>query len=329
MVRIIGDLDNPVYHGYSCVKGRNYHEFHRDPGRVLHPLQPRRAGQLQRVAPAAAFAGIAGEVGRIVAAHGPRAVAMYAGTFSHFCPAGVMLRDAFMDALGSPMRFTNATIDQPGKPISMALHGRWGAGPQAFADADVCLLVGANPLVSMWGGIPSFNPAKRLHEARARGPEADRHRPARDRDRAQGRPAPAVPAGPRRRAASGDAARDPRRRTARRGVRRGRDAWHRGPACRGRAVHGRASLGSGRRPGSADRRGRTDVCDGTARQRHQRHRAEHGAARRADGLPRARAQHGLRPLGARGREAAESRRAVPAVLGRRTRREATPGERLR
>jgi anaerobic selenocysteine-containing dehydrogenase len=80
-----------------------------------------------------------------------------------------MLRDAFMDAVGSPMRFTNATIDQPGKPISMALHGRWGAGPQAFADAGVCLLLGANPLVSMWGGIPSFNPAKRLHDARARG----------------------------------------------------------------------------------------------------------------------------------------------------------------
>ncbi len=80
-----------------------------------------------------------------------------------------MLRDAFMDAIGSPMRFTNATIDQPGKPIAMAMHGRWGAGPQAFADADVCLLVGANPLVSMWGGIPAFNPAKRLHEARARG----------------------------------------------------------------------------------------------------------------------------------------------------------------
>jgi anaerobic selenocysteine-containing dehydrogenase len=169
VVRIIGDLDNPVYHGYSCVKGRNYHEFHRDPGRVLHPLRRDPSGRLQRVAPDAAFAGIAAELGRIVATHGPRSVAMYAGTFSHFCPAGVMLRDAFMDALGSPMRFTNATIDQPGKPISMALHGRWGAGPQAFADADVCLLVGANPLVSMWGGIPSFNPAKRLHEARARG----------------------------------------------------------------------------------------------------------------------------------------------------------------
>ena len=158
-----------MYHGYSCVKGRNYHEFHRDPGRVLHPLQRDEAGQLQRVAADAALTGIAAKLTQIVARHGPRAVAMYGGTFSHFCPAGVMLRDAFMDAIGSPMRFTNATIDQPGKPIAMAMHGRWGGGPQAFADADVCLLVGANPLVSMWGGIPAFNPAKRLHEARARG----------------------------------------------------------------------------------------------------------------------------------------------------------------
>ncbi len=169
VVDVIGDIDNPMYHGYSCVKGRNFHEFHYDPRRVLHPLQRAADGSLQPVALEAALGGIAGELQGIINRHGPRSVAMYSGTFSHFCPAGVMLRDAFMDALGSPLRFTNATIDQPGKPISMALHGRWGGGPQAFADADVCLLVGANPLVSMWGGIPTFNPAKRLHEARARG----------------------------------------------------------------------------------------------------------------------------------------------------------------
>ena len=80
-----------------------------------------------------------------------------------------MTRHAFMDAIDSPMRFSNATIDQPGKPIAMATHGRWGAGPQAFADSDVCMLVGSNPLVSMWGGIPAFNPARRLHQAKKHG----------------------------------------------------------------------------------------------------------------------------------------------------------------
>jgi anaerobic selenocysteine-containing dehydrogenase len=169
VVHAIGDLDNPAYHGYSCVKGRNFHEFHADPRRVLRPLQRDDTGALQPVGMDVALDGIARRLQRVLAAHGPRSVAIYNGTFSNFCPAGVMLRDAFMDAIGSPMRFTNATIDQPGKPVAMGLHGRWGAGPQAFAEADVCMLVGANTLVSMWGGIPAFNPAKRLHEARQRG----------------------------------------------------------------------------------------------------------------------------------------------------------------
>jgi anaerobic selenocysteine-containing dehydrogenase len=169
VTRLIGDIDNPMYAGYSCVKGRNYHAFHDSPSRLRAPLRRRSDGSFESASSAAVLDEIAVRTRDILDRHGPRSVAMYGGTFSHFCPAGVMLRESFMDAIGSPMRFSNATIDQPGKPISMALHGKWGAGPQGFADADVCMLVGANPLVSMWGGIPSFNPAKRLHEARQRG----------------------------------------------------------------------------------------------------------------------------------------------------------------
>ena len=166
---IIGDKDNPVYHGYSCVKGRNFHEFHYSPERVTQPVRRTAAGTFSPVSLDQALGEIGDRLAAIIEEHGPRSVAMYSGTFSHFCPAGVMTRHAFMDAIGSPMRFTNATIDQPGKPIAMALHGRWGAGPQPFETADVCLVIGANPLVSMWGGVPPFNPARRLHEARKRG----------------------------------------------------------------------------------------------------------------------------------------------------------------
>jgi len=169
ITKLMGDLENPMYTGYSCIKGRNYHEFHASPERLLQPLRRTAGGDFERITSPEALAEIAVKTRSILDRYGPRSIAMYGGTFSHFCPAGVMLREAFMDAIGSPMRFTNATIDQPGKPISMALHGKWGAGPQDFADADVCLLIGANPLVSMWGGIPSFNPARRLHEARKRG----------------------------------------------------------------------------------------------------------------------------------------------------------------
>ena len=169
ITKLIGDKNNPVYHGYSCIKGRNFHEFHYSQDRVKQPLKRKDGGGHEAIAAARAFDEIAARLADIVAKHGPRSVAMYTGTFSHFCVGGVMTRHAFMEAVGSPMHFTNATIDQPGKPIAMALHGRWGAGPQAFADSDVCMLVGANPLVSMWGGIPPFNPAKRLHDARKRG----------------------------------------------------------------------------------------------------------------------------------------------------------------
>ncbi|MGD8929987.1 MAG: molybdopterin-dependent oxidoreductase [Lysobacterales bacterium] len=168
---IIGDRDNPVYHGYSCVKGRNFHEFHYSSERVTQPVRRTADGSFAPVSLDRALEEIGDRLAAIIEEYGPRSVAMYSGTFSHFCPAGVMTRHAFMDAIGSPMRFTNATIDQPGKPIAMALHGRWGAGPQPFETADVCLVIGANPLVSMWGGVPPFNPARRLHEARKRGLE--------------------------------------------------------------------------------------------------------------------------------------------------------------
>ena len=169
VTKLVGDKNDPVYRGYSCIKGRNFHEWHASDTRVLHPLSRDSNGDLEKVSLDGALNGVADKLKRIIREHGPRSVAMYSGTFSHFCVAGVMTRLAFMDAIGSPMRFSNATIDQPGKPIAMALHGRWAAGPQPFDEAEVCLLVGANPLVSMWGGIPAFNPARRLHRARTRG----------------------------------------------------------------------------------------------------------------------------------------------------------------
>ena len=169
ITNIIGDKDNPVYHGYSCIKGRNFHHFHSAPDRILHPLKRSEEGGFKPVSLEQSLDEISQRLKNIVDRHGSRSVAMYSGTFSHFCPAGVMTRHAFMDAIGSPMRFSNATIDQPGKPIAMAMHGRWGAGPQPFETSDVCLVVGANPLLSMWGGVPPFNPARRLHQAKKRG----------------------------------------------------------------------------------------------------------------------------------------------------------------
>lgn len=168
-VKIIGDKQNPTYHGYTCKKGRQLPQQHYHPDRLLHTQKRREDGSYQPIDVANAMDEIAVQLSAILQQHGPRAVAMYSGTFTHHYPTGAAFGMAFMQAIDSPMLFSPSTIDQPGKPMAVAFHGRWNAGPTSFDSADIWMLVGTNPLVSMWGGIPQFNPAKRLHDARKRG----------------------------------------------------------------------------------------------------------------------------------------------------------------
>ena len=76
---------------------------------------------------------VAERVAVILESSGPRAIATYTGTFSFGYPAGTPFAMAWMDAIDSPMRFTSATIDQPGKILAPALHGTWGAGALAYS----------------------------------------------------------------------------------------------------------------------------------------------------------------------------------------------------
>ena len=168
VTKVIGDKDNPMYFGYTCVKGRQLPQQHYNPERVLQP-QKRVDGEHRTVSSDQALDEIAATLTELIEKHGPRSVALYAATYSFPYPAGGAMAAAFMKAIGSPMSFSSGSIDQPGKPVAIALHGRWNAGPQTFSDSDTWLLVGANPVVSKWGGIPQYNPAKRLHDALQRG----------------------------------------------------------------------------------------------------------------------------------------------------------------
>jgi anaerobic selenocysteine-containing dehydrogenase len=167
-VKVLGDIQNPMYHGYSCIKGRQLPDQYLHHERLLRPQRKAQQGH-ESIASAAALNEIAARLKSILDEHGPRSVALYTGTYSFPYPAGGAMARAFMQALGSPMTFTSGSIDQPGKPMALAFHGRWHAGPQPFSESDTWMLVGANPVVSKWGGIPQYNPGKRLHEALARG----------------------------------------------------------------------------------------------------------------------------------------------------------------
>lgn len=167
-VKVHGDKDNPAYAGYSCIKGRELGAYHSAPSRLLHSRKRMDNGGYAPIASGAAIAQIADRVKALVDAHGPRSVALYIGThgYNNFATQGFGM--AFLDAIGSPMLFTSVTIDQPGKGISAALHGVWLAGQPAVADLDCLMLVGTNPIISMNGGL-GMNPAKNLHEGKARG----------------------------------------------------------------------------------------------------------------------------------------------------------------
>lgn len=168
-VRVTGDPENPAYFGFTCAKGRRLPEQHAHPERLLHSQTRRADGGFDPIPSERAMDEIAARIGEIVGKHGPRAVALYPGTYSGPHPASIPAGVGFMLGLGSKMVFTSAAIDQPGKHVANAIHGRWLGGSHVFDESDVWMLVGNNPLISMSGGIPPSNPSRRLRRAKARG----------------------------------------------------------------------------------------------------------------------------------------------------------------
>ncbi len=165
---VIGDKDDPASHGYTCSRGRDMPTYLYGEDRLLQPHRKNQNGDFEPVSQSIAIREIADRVRAIVAEHGPTSVALYNGTYA-LAPPGNMLSGAFMNALDSPMTFSCGSIDQPGKFLARALHGRWHGGATPFADAESWLFIGTNPAVSGLGGIPTVNPNWHLHRAAKRG----------------------------------------------------------------------------------------------------------------------------------------------------------------
>lgn len=163
--RIRGAKPHPVYHGYTCIKGRAQLELLDHPNRLLTSKIRDDEGVLQPASSGDVVDHVARRLSEIIAEHGPRAVATYSGNgVIAGAGTGQPLANAFMRAIGSPMMFTSVTIDKPGKLIAQALHGHWDAPSQGFDDPDVVLLIGINPLLT-YTGLPAGNPGKWLNAA--------------------------------------------------------------------------------------------------------------------------------------------------------------------
>lgn len=170
VISIRGDHANPVTRGYACIKGLTLDEAHASPDRVLHPLKRMEDGTFQRIPLAQAFDEIAERLRGIVERLGPHAVAGFRGTmnYSNFLANAVL--PEFLRALGSRSFFSTMTIDQSAKWINVERLGAWAGGRTPVRDADVLMIVGTNPLVSLSTfNFALQNPMKALKEARARG----------------------------------------------------------------------------------------------------------------------------------------------------------------
>lgn len=169
VTKVTGDPNNPLFKGYSCPKGRALPEMHNHDGRLLHSLKQQDDGSFATINSGQASIEVAEKIKALVDQYGPRSVAIYVGTPNVGYPAAAGTGNAFLRAIGSRMFFTSNTIDQPGKQISLAAHGKWLGGEPDFDKADAWLLMGVNPIISKAAGIHGQNPAQKLKEAVARG----------------------------------------------------------------------------------------------------------------------------------------------------------------
>jgi anaerobic selenocysteine-containing dehydrogenase len=173
LLAVHGDPEHALSRGYSCVKGRRIPSIVNHPERLRSCLARTEAGELAPIASDRAMDEIAARLTRLIERHGPRSVATYTGTGCWGNSALQEIVRAWHHGIGSVMRCSSASIDQPAKTISPWFHGVWGGGPHSFETADVVLLIGQNPLVSgqyQHGGPPGYYPTA-LGRARKRGLE--------------------------------------------------------------------------------------------------------------------------------------------------------------
>jgi len=172
IVAVRGDRSDPLFKGYTCIKGRQLADQYHDPARLRGPLRRGPGGTFEPVSSADALDEIATTIAAIVDQHGPRAVASYTGTGAYQNSVGVPIAMAWHKGFDSPSIYTSLTIDQPAHRSSLLRLGAWEAGWQNFTDSDVSLAVGYNPLVSSYGpgsGLQGTDPFVKLREAKARG----------------------------------------------------------------------------------------------------------------------------------------------------------------
>jgi anaerobic selenocysteine-containing dehydrogenase len=167
---IQGDKQHPLSEGFICIKGAQAVEQANGPNRLLHPLKRMPDGSFVKIGLTEALDEIAAIMRNVIDRHGPDAIGAYKGTAMATAGIGAPMIPDWLASLGSKSYYSTNTIDQVAKFLVPDRMGYWEAGKIHMYDADVMMMVGVNPIVSLTAvGYVSFHPVKRMKEAKARG----------------------------------------------------------------------------------------------------------------------------------------------------------------
>lgn len=173
VLRVLGDRQHPISRGFTCPKGRRAADLLHGPDRLTSSRRRTAAGEHEPVDADTAMAEVAARLTGIVEEHGPDAVGLFIGTQHNFATLTPFMARAWFRGLGSRKLFSTMTLDQSAKWLVKSRMGVYAGGPQSLDEADVWLLAGTNPLVSVNGGDGDgalvTNPSANLKAARDRG----------------------------------------------------------------------------------------------------------------------------------------------------------------
>ncbi len=169
VVRIDGDPDDVLSHGYICPKATTLKTLHEDPQRLGSPM--RRVGDgFEPISWATAYAEIGERMRDLRRRHGNDSVGIYQGNPTAHSSA-VLAAEGLKKVLGSRNIYSAGSVDQfPQYVSSMLMFGDHTLLPVADIDrTDYLLVIGANPAVSN-GSLTTMPDARgRLKAVQERG----------------------------------------------------------------------------------------------------------------------------------------------------------------
>jgi anaerobic selenocysteine-containing dehydrogenase len=166
------DTSDPIYGGYTCMKGRQLPAQTNHPDRLRMSQRRLASGAYAPIASQQALDEIGQKLKEICDKYGPRAIATYSGTYAYQNSAALAAAAGFHQGIGSTSYYTSITIDQPAKTFTWSRVGAWQGTSQGFNDADVFMIIGGNPITShacAVGNMLAINPSHRIRVAKKRG----------------------------------------------------------------------------------------------------------------------------------------------------------------